>query len=264
MSFRLRILWQTIDWTLSPAALEFSVDDAAIVIGNTDGIGLALTRQLLDHGFEVTGISKRASPLVHRAYRHSVIDVCDPGYSELLRETLPAGQLRLCVYCAGIGELFALENMAFDAPTIEVNLTGLIRTAEVVVPRMVQNGRGAFAGLSSLADLMPSSQAPAYAASKAGMSYYLQGLAAALANKGVAIANIRLGYVDTKMAKSTWKPFLIGAEDAARRILEQTLGDRINHRINIPRRAALVFGAITPILRLAVGLVRPKVSNCPR
>jgi short-subunit dehydrogenase len=233
------------------------VIDAA-VIGNTDGIGLALTRQLLDRGFEVTGISRRASELVHEAYRHSVMDVCDPRYRELLRESLPGEELRLCIYCPGIGEPFSLENMAFDALTIEVNLVGLVRTPEVVVPRMVQNGRGAFVGLSSLADLMPSFQVPAYAASKAGMSYYLQGLAAALANKGVAIANVRLGFVDTKMAKSPWKPFMIGAEDAARRILQQTLGDQINYRINIPRGAALIFGAIVPILRL-VRLLRPKV-----
>jgi hypothetical protein len=51
---------------------------------------------------------------------------------------------------------------------------------------------------------------------------------------------------------------MIGAEDAARRILQQTLGDQINYRINIPRRAALIFGALVPILRL-VRMLRPKV-----
>ena len=128
---------------------------AAVVVGNTDRIGLALTRQLLERGFEVTGTSKRASRLVHEAYRHCVVDVSDRQYRERLAEILPRDRLRLCVHCAGIGEDFSLDKMALDVATIEVNLVGLVRTAEVVVPCLAAGGGGVFAGLSSLADLFP-------------------------------------------------------------------------------------------------------------
>lgn len=232
---------------------------SAIVIGNTDGIGLALTRQLLDHGFEVIGFSRRASGLRHEAYRHCVVDVCDRAYPELLRQNLPGKPLRLCIYCAGIGERFALETMALETLTLEVNLMGVARTAEVVVPHMAQNGRGVLVGLSSLADLLPSSHAPAYAASKSGMTYYLEGLATALASKGVAVMNVRLGFVDTKMSKSPWKPFMLSAEDAAQRILKHALRNRIRNRLDIPRRAALTFGTLAPLVNLAMQIVRRNV-----
>ena len=48
---------------------------AALLIGNSDGIGLALTTRLIERGFAVTGVSKSPSPVSHEAYRHIVLDV---------------------------------------------------------------------------------------------------------------------------------------------------------------------------------------------
>lgn len=46
------------------------------------------------------------------------------------------------------------------------------------------------------------------------MSSYLGGLALALRPRGIAVSNVRLGFVDTKMAKSPVRPLMIGVEDA--------------------------------------------------
>lgn len=224
---------------------------AAVVVGNTDGIGLALTKQLLERGFEVTGISKRASTLVHEAYRHCVLDVSDAQYKKRLAEILPGDRLRLCVYCAGIGEHFSLHKMALDVAIFEVNLMGLVRTAEVVVPCLAAGDGGVFAGLSSLADVMPAPEAPAYAASKAGMTHYLEGLAEAVVKSRVSIVNVRLGFVDTKMAKAKRKPLMVSSDEAARRILRTVTRHHPPSRLNIPRRAALILGILAPAVRLA-------------
>jgi NAD(P)-dependent dehydrogenase (short-subunit alcohol dehydrogenase family) len=74
----------------------------ALVIGNSDGIGLALTRALLADGWEVTGVSRRASAIDAERYKHHVADVCDPQYPARLSgvvSQLPA--LDVCVYCVG-------------------------------------------------------------------------------------------------------------------------------------------------------------------
>jgi short-subunit dehydrogenase len=230
---------------------EDCVQGAALVIGNTDGIGLALTKQLLDRGYNVTGVSKRASTVTHAAYRHCVLDVSDVQFRERLREILPKERLRLCIYCAGIGEHFVLDQMAVDVATFDVNLMGLVRAAEVVVPRLAAEEGGVFAGLSSLADLLPVPEAPAYAASKAGMTHYLEGLAGAVGRKRVAVVNVRLGFVDTKMAKAARKPFVISADEAARRILRSVTRDHPPLRLNIPRRSAVILGILAPALRFA-------------
>ena len=224
---------------------------AALIVGNTDGIGLALTRQLLDRGFSVTGVSKSPSTIAHEAYRHCVLNVSDARYRELLAAALPTDRLDLCVYCAGIGELFSIDNMALDVSTFDVNLMGLIRTAEVVLPRLAAADVGVFAGLSSLADLMPIPEAPAYAASKAGMTSYIEGLAPAMAKRRVAVVNVRLGFVDTRMAKAARKPFVISPDEAARRILRSLTSDRPPSRLNIPRSAAFIMGVLAPLVRFA-------------
>jgi len=49
----------------------------AILIGNSDGIGLAATRRLLVSGWNITGISRSESPLTNPAYHHHLADVSD-------------------------------------------------------------------------------------------------------------------------------------------------------------------------------------------
>ena len=168
-----------------------------------------------------------------------------------LDAALPSGRIRLCVYCAGIGDHFAMDGLQQDVATFQVNLVGLARTVERILPRMVADGPAVLAGLSSLADVAPSRVAPAYAASKVGMTYYLEGLAGAVRRTGVSVVNVRLGFVDTKMAKSPWKPWMMSPDDAAERILRSLLQDRPATRVNIPRRAAVVARAVASAVRLA-------------
>ncbi len=192
----------------------------ALIIGNTDGIGLALTVELLRRGWEVAGISRRPSSIDHASYGHIVAGVEDADYPSQLTEVARAFRtLDLCVYCAGIGEMLDLADMAREAGIIKVNLLGLVETTSRIVPFMVARGKGHFIGLSSMADELPSAEAPSYAASKAGFSSYLEGLALALRERGVYVSNVRFGFVDTKMAKSDAKPFIMSVDRAVAHVI---------------------------------------------
>ena len=191
----------------------------ALVVGNSDGIGLALTRKLLDAGWDVRGVSRRASPIDNARYAHRVLDVTAPEFRPALADWLGGEALDACFYCAGIGELFDPDNLAGDSRTIAVNLVGAAATVEVVLPAMLRARAGHLIGLSSLADDGPSPEAPAYAASKAGLTSYLIGLALALRPRGVHVTAVRLGFVDTKMAKSPVRPLMVSADRAADTIL---------------------------------------------
>ena len=46
-----------------------------LVIGNSDGIGRALTVRLLDERWSVTGVSRRDSGIEHEHYAHRTVDV---------------------------------------------------------------------------------------------------------------------------------------------------------------------------------------------
>ena len=193
----------------------------ALIIGNSDGIGLRLTKRLLDNTWSIIGISRSFSPLNNSEYKHIVSNVEDESFTEHLK-TITSGDNRidLCVYCVGIGEPLNLEEMQKEIDVFNVNLMGLIKTATVIVPKMVKRGSGHLIGLSSLADDMLSPEAPSYHATKAGFTCYLESLALALRPKSVAVTNVRFGFVDTKMAKGDLKPFMMSVEKAVGHIMK--------------------------------------------
>jgi len=186
----------------------------AMLVGNSDGIGLATTKRLLAAGWDIIGVSRSESSLFGPTYNHHVADVSDSRYSDLLDELVKEGPLDLCIFFVGIGELLDPLDMSGEARIIDVNLTGMVRTAAAVIPQMVKRKQGHFIGVSSLADELLSAEAPSYHASKAGLSNYLGGLALALKPKGVFVTNIRFGFVDTKMAKGDIKPFMMSVKKA--------------------------------------------------
>lgn len=188
----------------------------ALVIGNSDGIGLALTRKLLAGGWTVTGVSRSPGRVEHERYEHAVVDVAAPEYRAALAALLARrGTLDVCVYCAGVGEPFDPRNLGGEARTFQVNLVGAATTFEAVLPGMLAARRGHVVGLSSIADDAASAEAPSYAASKAGLTSYLVGLAFALRPHGVYVTNVRFGFVDTKMAKARARPFIVSPDKAA-------------------------------------------------
>ena len=54
-----------------------SAERTAVVTGTTTGIGEAVARQLLEHGWSVIGIARRPSPFAHDRYRHVAYDLAD-------------------------------------------------------------------------------------------------------------------------------------------------------------------------------------------
>ena len=186
----------------------------ALLIGNSDGIGLATTRRLLEKEWQAIGISRSSSPIERDSYEHHVADVTSPEFPALLAQVTGRGDIDLCGYFAGIGELVDPTDMGGEVGVFDVNLMGMVRTVAAVVPGMVERGRGHFIGVSSLADELLSGEAPSYHASKAGFSSYLASLALMLRPTGVAVTNVRFGFVDTKMAKGDRRPLMMSVEQA--------------------------------------------------
>ena len=93
----------------------------ALVIGNTDGIGLGLTQRLLAEGWTVTGLSRRPTVIEHDRYAHVTVDVTAPSYSQELAQALDvASGADLCVYAAGVGEILDLSDLPMQTRVIEV------------------------------------------------------------------------------------------------------------------------------------------------
>jgi NAD(P)-dependent dehydrogenase (short-subunit alcohol dehydrogenase family) len=191
-----------------------------LIIGNGDGIGLALTKKLLAGGVEVIGVSRRPLAPLGARHRQHTLDVLHPQFPELIADIVAgAGAIDTLVYCAGIGEPFETVGADLDGDTIRVNFAALADVVRAVLPGMRGRSSGRIVGISSIGD-RPTSMAPAYGGSKAGMTAYLLGLRKALRKWGIRVSAVRLGFVDTKMAKSPVRPMMISADRAADIIID--------------------------------------------
>jgi short-subunit dehydrogenase len=223
----------------------FVMTKKALLIGNSDGIGAGTTKRLLESGFQIIGISRSDLAIEHPNYRHLVQDVSSEKYRARLIEALDSfSQLDLCIYFAGTGQRLDLENLFNETKVFEVNLMSAVITTELVLGKMLAQGNGHFIGLSSVVDSLISSETPSYCASKSGISKFWEGLGLATRDKNIKVSNIRFGFVDTKMAKSSVKPFLISVDEAVEFIFDV---------ISRPRVRATKPKAILPLVWL-IGL----------
>jgi short-subunit dehydrogenase len=222
-----------------------------LIVGNSDGIGAAVTKILVGLGDRVVGVSRSRSPLSGPSLRHEIQDVASPQYRKLLsRLVVEEGGFDACIYCVGIGSILKLPDLSNETQVFEVNLKAMVETMEVLVPHWIERKNGHFIGLSSLADGIYNRDAPSYSASKAGFSNYLLSMALSLRGTGIAVTNIRFGFVDTKMAQSPSKPLMITPTAAARHVV--TCLDGRPMQLSIPKLAAVVTWAIGCLQSLRV------------
>jgi short-subunit dehydrogenase len=167
-----------------------------LLVGNSDGIGTAVTRRgLLAQGDRVVGISRSSSPLGWIGPRHIVQDIAAPEYPQVLQTLLAEeGPFDACIFCAAIGSRLTLPDLSQEARLVDVNFTSMVRTLAALAPGWLERRQGHFIGLSSLADNYYNADSPSYTASKAGFSHYLVSMGLKLRSHGVYITNIRFGF----------------------------------------------------------------------
>jgi len=103
---------------------------------------------------------------------------------------------------------------------LEVNVTGLAATLAAFAPAMRKAGRGTLAGIASVAGFRGLAGNGAYSSSKAAAITWMESLRTELYGSGVSVVCICPGYIDTPLTHVNRfrMPFLLSADDAARRI----------------------------------------------
>ncbi len=116
------------------------------------------------------------------------------------------GPTDVLVACAGIGGLTPLPpdlEIAGLRAMLEVNVIGVARTIEAVLPGMIARGSGHIVGVSSVAGFRGLPWMVAYSASKAAISAYLEGLRPSLRRRGITITTACPGFVRTALTEDT-------------------------------------------------------------
>jgi short-subunit dehydrogenase len=245
----------------------------AFITGAAGGLGSALARTLASSGVEVALSDRRPRELeaVARSIRDAggtarsyVLDVSKP---DEVRTTIEhadddLGGIDLIIANAGTnverwsGDLTWEDFRAGAA----VNLDGAVATLLAILPRLCERRRGHLVGISSLAQYRGLPGNAMYCATKAFLSTFLESLRADLHSVGVAVTDVRPGFVNTPMteAASGPHPFLVESDRAAEIIVREVAR----------RRAVVAFpwqlAALTRCGMLLPASLYDRIANAAR
>ncbi len=204
----------------------------AIVVGASSGIGRDLSLLLSRAGY-VVGVTARRGELLDSLQQEmpgesfqQVMDVADVDLAadQLKKLMVAMGGADLIVLNAGVAGLN--PNLAWEdeKKILDLNVMGFAALAGVAWRHFMDQGHGHLVGVSSIAAVRGLASTPAYAASKAFVSNYLEGLRAKAHKAGktnVHVTDIRPGYVHTPMTEGQKNMFWVAtSEEAAKEIME--------------------------------------------
>ncbi len=223
-----------------------------IIIGATSGIGFELAK-LYAQNDDMVGATGRRNELLQKLknlFPEQIIVECFDvmGNENILHlESLikKLGGLDLLIYNSGYGDISEALDWRIDERTTKTNVIGFVEVANYAFNYFVNHGSGQIAATSSIASIRGSSQAPAYSASKAYMSTYMEGLhlkALRLKRKNqkisISITDIQPGFVNIKKAKGKGRFWEAPVEKAARQIFEAI--QKKKRKVYVSRRWAII------------------------
>jgi NAD(P)-dependent dehydrogenase (short-subunit alcohol dehydrogenase family) len=148
----------------------------AIVTGASGGIGEASARALQAAGYRVLGTYRRPPATRSPGIEYLACDVTsDESVQTAIGQVLAkAGRIDLLVNNAGVGLVAGAEESSVEQAKslFDVNLFGVFRLTNAVLPTMRRQGSGRIVNISSVMGLIPAPFMALYAASKHALEGY--------------------------------------------------------------------------------------------
>ena len=176
----------------------------ALVTGASSGIGESTARQLLEAGFIVYGAARRTDrmrTLAASGVRTLSLDVTsEASVTAAVAEIISAeGRIDVLVNNAGYGSYGALEDVPLDEghAQIDVNLFGLARMTQLVLPHMRARRSGTIVNISSMGGRFATPMGAWYHASKYAVEGLSDALRLELKRFGIDVVIIEPGSIQT-------------------------------------------------------------------
>jgi NAD(P)-dependent dehydrogenase (short-subunit alcohol dehydrogenase family) len=183
----------------------------ALVTGGGRGVGRVIARALAGEGFSVAVVARTVEEIeetaaeLEQAVAFSA-DVTDPAAVErVVRETTAQlGPVDVLVNNAGsaraIGPAWEVDPSEWWGD-VESTLRSAFLCVRAVVPGMIERRRGRILNVSSYVAARPTPYISGYAAAKAALTSFSEGLAAALADHGISVFTITPGLFRTALTE---------------------------------------------------------------
>jgi len=187
----------------------------ALITGGGRGIGRATALMLAEDGADVAVLARSADEIeavaceVRALGRRSSAIPCDVTAYDACKSAVDQavgelGRLDILVNNAGggaaPGHRVVESDPALWAQTIALNLLGVYYVTHAALPHLIGAGGGKIVNVGSGARLMPFTEA--YAAAKAGLWVFTQGLAMEVWEQGIDVNEVIPGPVMTRLTES--------------------------------------------------------------
>lgn len=254
-------------------------DRVCLVTGASSGIGRATALALAEQGAAVVAVARRepllrtlVAELAARAPRSFSLagDLAERGFAEsIVAESVRrCGRLDVVVNNAAVPmHKHALSVSGDDAEaTLRINFLAPLWTTTAAIPHLLRAGGGTIVNVSSFASLVVPPREGVYAASKAALNAWSEGLAHDLAGSGIHVALVHPGPIDTEIWEKRQEPSgYTGRRWPARDVADAIVRavERGEREVVVPRRnpglvAARWLGWLAPaLLRRALRRLDP-------
>jgi short-subunit dehydrogenase len=237
----------------------------AIVTGASGGMGAVFTRMLAARGYRVLAVAREGPALESMAM--SMKEVGPPiepmaadlastqGLEAIVARAREIGDVELLVNNAGISTSgFWLEQSPEkELQSIRVNIEALYVLTRALVPQMVKRRRGGVINVASVVAFQAIPYWTTYAATKAFVLAFGEGLAHELRDTGVRVLTACPGFTRTGLYAESGAPGLAGKllpyakpEDVVRAALASFDRGRVVRVIGVANRLLAFASALAP------------------
>src|ERR1700730_1696379 len=237
----------------------------AIVTGASGGMGAAFVKSLAKRGYPVLAVARRVEPLVMMAEELKkdgafvetlAVDLASAeGVKTLVERAHALGDIELLVNNAGLSTSGHFLNQSADKEiqSIRVNVEALYTLTREIVPAMVGRKRGGILNIASIVAFQAIPYWTTYAATKAFVLAFGEGLAYELRNTGVRVVTVCPGFTKTGLYADSGVPGLAGRllpfatpEEVARVALAAYDAGYVVRVVGLANRLLAISGALTP------------------
>jgi short-subunit dehydrogenase len=251
----------------------------ALVTGASAGIGDAIARRLGNAGVDLVLVARRADRLESLAAElrsaTTRVDVLPADLGD--RAGLDQVAARLASDAAPVDPLvnnagFGAHGLFWERPVeraqaqIDVNVSALVHLTHAALGRMVRDARGAVMNISSVAGNQPGPRSAIYAATKAFVTNFTEGLAVELKGTGVTVTAVLPGLTHSEFhdvsgvgerPRSTPEFLWMTADAVAAEAIDATAKGRVVHVTGLGNRVLSGLSGVAPrgLRRRATGVV---------
>jgi len=254
-------------------------DAVVIVTGASSGIGLVTAKAFAGRGSIVVAVARREELLrqlirecqaISPASRYLAGDLGERAFAEhVVDDTIRRhGRLDMLVNNAGISKHKQIYHMSADEAdqVMRINFQSCVWTTLAAIPHMLRQNGGWIVNISSFAAKVAPPRETIYAASKAAMNAFSEGLWNDLAGANIHVGVVNPGPIDTEIWLKEDEPVAFRGRKYPPELITDAIFEVIERRryeLTVPRRNPPLLAArfmrlfVPSVLRAALSRFDP-------